>query len=89
LNELIELYERLITSYLGMKRSTVDGAELRLIPEYGGSADQDVVEWLEKTELVCSLRTIAKPETVISLRLTSGAFAVYQQLPPEEKGDFS
>jgi len=88
LNELIELYERLITSYLGMKRSTVDGAELRLIPEYGGSADQDVVEWLEKAELVCSLRAIAKPETVIPLRLTGGAFAVYQQLPPEEKRDF-
>lgn len=39
-------------------RSTVDGAELRLIPEFGGSAAQDVVEWLEKAELVCSLHGI-------------------------------
>jgi len=34
------------------------------------------------------LRGISKPEAVIPLRLTGGAFAVYQQLPPAEKRDF-
>ena len=33
--------------------------ELRLIPEFSGDAIQNVVEWLEKAELVCNLRGIA------------------------------
>ena len=75
------------TSYLGMEeRTSVGGAELRLIPEFGGGAD--VVEWLEKAALVCELRGISRPETVIPLRLTGGAFAVYQQLPPDDKRTF-
>lgn len=65
------------------ERTSVAGAELRLIPEFGGGAD--VVEWLEKAALVCELRGISRPETVIPLRLTGGAFAVYQQLPPDDK----
>ena len=61
--------------------------ELRLMPEFSGDATQNVVEWLEKAELVCNLRGIAHVESVISLRLTGGAFAVYQQLPDADKRD--
>ena len=52
--------------------------ELRLIPEFSGDATRNVVEWLEKAELVCNLRGIAHLESAIPLRLTGGAFAVYQ-----------
>lgn len=68
------------------ERTSVAGAELRLISEFGGGGD--VVEWLEKAALVCELRGISRPETVIPLRLTGGAFAVYQQLSPDDKKDF-
>ena len=61
--------------------------ELRLIPEFSGDATQNVAEWLEKAELVCNLRGIAHLESVIPLRLTGGAFAVYQQLPDADKRD--
>jgi len=71
------------------ERTSVAGAELRLIPEFGGGGSQDVDEWLDKAELVCELRGISRPETVIPLRLTGGAFAVYQQLPSDDKKDFS
>ena len=59
--------------------------ELRLIPEFSGDATQNVVEWLEKAELVCNMRGIAHLESVIPLRLTGGAFAVYQQLPDADE----
>ena len=61
--------------------------ELRLIPEFSGDATQNVVEWLEKAELVCNLRGIAHLESVLPLRLTGSAFAVYQQLPDADKRD--
>ena len=58
--------------------------ELRLIPEFSGDSTQNVVDWLEKAELVCKLRGVAH---LIPLRLTGGAFAVYQQLPDADKQD--
>ena len=61
--------------------------ELRLIPEFSGDAKHNVVEWLEKAELVCNLRSIAHLESVIPLRVTGGAFAVYQQLSDADKRD--
>ena len=61
--------------------------ELRLIPEFSGDSTQNVVEWLGKAELVCKLRGVAHLESVIPLRLTGGAFAVYQQLPDADKQD--
>ena len=61
--------------------------ELRLIPEFSGDATQNVVEWLEKADFVCNLRGIVHLESVIPLRLTGGAFAVYQQLPDADKRD--
>ncbi len=76
-----------ITSAAASLSSTDSLAELRLIPEFGGSPSESIVEWLERVELVCNLRGLSKPETVIPLRLTGGAFAVYQELSPSDKRD--
>lgn len=57
-----------------------DKFDLKLIPEYDGSGAQAVVEWLEKVELVCKLQGVDDVASVIPLRLTGGAFAVYLQL---------
>ena len=65
-----------------MDAATLD---LRIIPEFDGS--QPVLEWLEKVELTCRLRSVTELENVIPLRLTGGAFNVYQQLSAEEKRD--
>ena len=59
-------------------------ADLRLIPEFDG-VSQPVCEWLDKVELVCQLRGIKGLHVVVPLRLTGGAFAVYQQLGESEK----
>ena len=67
--------------------STVEASavDLRLIPEFNGEGD--FLEWMEKLELVCELRGVTKLEQVIPLRLTGGAFAVYQQIPKANKKD--
>ena len=62
-----------------------ESRDLRLIEEYDGS--KDIVEWLAKVELVCKLREISDLSMVIPLRLTGGAFSVYQQLSDDEKKD--
>ena len=62
-------------------------SELRLIPEFDG-ASSDVVEWVEKFEMVCRLRGIRDMQNVIPLRLTGGAFAVYLQLSEAQKTDY-
>lgn len=68
----------LITSYFGFGMEKFD---IRLIPEFDGSpTGPSVVEWLEKAERVCRLCKIKDPAMVIPLRLTKGAYAVYQQL---------
>ncbi|KAK4318140.1 hypothetical protein Pmani_010831 [Petrolisthes manimaculis] len=59
--------------------------DLKLIPEYDGSAKQSVVEWLEKLELVCKLRGVSDVASVILLRLSGGAFAVYLQVNEEDR----
>lgn len=61
--------------------------DLRIIPEFDGR--QPVLEWLEKVELTCRLRSVTELENVIPLRLTGGAFNVYQQLSEEDKADAS
>lgn len=65
----------------------VDSTVLRLIPEFDGTSGTAIAEWLEKVELVCSLRGVTALQNVIPLRLTGGAFAVYQQLPATAKKD--
>lgn len=67
--------------------STDAAADLRLIPEFDG-ASQPVCEWLEKVELVCQLRGIKGLHVVVPLRLTGGAFAVYQQLEESDKKSY-
>lgn len=66
---------------------TVKDVDLRLIPEFDGTS-QPVSEWLEKTELVCDLQGVTELKNVIPLRLTGGAFSVYQQLTVEQKQDY-
>ena len=61
--------------------------DLKLIPEYDGSGKQSVVECLEKLELVCKLRGVTDTASVIPLRLTGGAFAVYLQMAEVDRKD--
>ena len=61
--------------------------DLRLIPEFDGTS-QAVEEWLAKLELTCKLRGITELHTVVPLRLTGGAFAVYQQLTTANKEEY-
>lgn len=63
-----------------------DRFDLKLIPEFDGS--DSVLNWVEKVELHCYLSGVKNIERVIPLRLTGGAFAVYQQLSAEEKCDY-
>ena len=71
-------------NYSGVMENAMD---LRLIQEFSGDGSVNVIEWLEKAELVCALRGITRLEAVLPLRLTGGAFAVYQQLTAEDKAD--
>ena len=71
------------TSYCGIfyNPRQMDKFKLRLIPEFDGSpTGTSVFEWFEKAEWVCKLFRIKGPSTVIPLKLTKGAYAVYQQL---------
>lgn len=52
--------------------------DTRLISEYDGSTD--VIEWMARAEMMCQLRGVAF-ETILPLRFTGGAFAVWSQLP--------
>ncbi|XP_045130851.1 uncharacterized protein LOC123515964 [Portunus trituberculatus] len=72
------------TSYLGIMADQ-PSLDLRLIPEYDGSGAQSVVEWIEKLELICKLRNVSDVASVIPLRLSGGAFAVYLQLAEAER----
>ena len=63
--------------------------DLKLIPEFSGNNQQSVAEWLEKVELVCKIIGITDLASVVPLRLTDGAFAVYQQLAETDKENFN
>ena len=63
-----------------------DRFDLKLIPEFDGSIP--VLVWVEKVELHCLLSGVKSIEHVIPLRLSGGAFAVYQQLSAEEKQNY-
>ena len=69
------------SSYLG----SMEGFDLKLIPEFDGGSKYSVTEWLEKLELVCKLRKITDVASVILLRLTGRAFAVYLQLAESDR----
>ncbi|CDW61201.1 zf-CCHC domain containing protein [Trichuris trichiura] len=68
-------------------RQTDASLDVRLIPEYDGSSNQPISEWLDKLELVCRIRGIDDVTSVIPLRLAGSAFAVYSQLPLEHQRD--
>ena len=55
----------------------------------GTDAGQSVVEWVEKAELVCRLSGVKHIECVVPMRLSGGAYAVYQQLSEEKRADFA
>lgn len=54
--------------------------DLKLIPEYDGTGKQSLVEWIGKLELICKIRGVSDVASVIPLRLSGGAFAVYLQV---------
>ena len=56
--------------------------DVRLVPEYDGTTD--VVEWFTRATLLCELRG-ADLMTVLPLRLAVGAFAVWSQLPAQDR----
>lgn len=60
--------------------------DVRIIPEFDGTGPTPVGEWWDKAVMVCKLRGMKDLEKIIPLRLTGGAFAVYQQLGDEAKG---
>ena len=58
--------------------------DVKLIPEFDGTGD--VVDWIEKVEMVCKLQQPAADLViVIPLRLRGGASAVYRQLSEEDR----
>ena len=60
--------------------------DIRLVPEFNG--DGDVVDWLEKVDMVCELQTPPADQlVVIPLRLRGGASAVYGQLTSDDRKD--
>jgi len=62
----------------------------KLIPLFDGTdSGQSVVEWVEKAELVCQLSGVKRIECVVPMRLTGGAYAVYQQLSDEKRANFA
>ena len=62
----------------------------KLIPLFDGTdARQSVVEWVEKEELVCRLSGVKNIECVVPMRLSGGAYAVYQQLSEKKRVDFA
>ena len=60
--------------------------DIRLVPEFDG--DGDVVDWLDKVDMVCELQTPPADQlVVIPLRLRGGASAVYRQLTTDDRKD--
>ena len=72
------------------RTATIMAFDPKLIPLFDGTdAGQSVVEWVEKAELVCRLSGVKHIECVVLMRLSGGAYAVYQQLSEEKRADFA
>ena len=56
--------------------------DVRLIDAYDGTTD--VVEWYTQATLLCEYRGVSVAD-VLPMRLKGGAFAVWSQLPPEDR----
>ena len=62
--------------------------DLRLIPEFSGSLYESIVEWFDKVEFICELRGVKDGlTTIVPLKLTGSAFAVYKHLSEEKRKD--
>lgn len=62
--------------------------DIKLMSEFDSSAPgPNVVEWIDKVELVCQMCEVKWPEHMIPLRLFGGVFVIYQQLSEEDKAD--
>ena len=60
--------------------------DLRLIPEFSGSLHESIVEWFDKVEFICELRGLKDSlTTIVPLKLTGSAFAVYKHLSEEKR----
>ena len=59
-----------------------NGFDFRLIDSYDGSTD--VVEWYTQASLLCEYRGLSLGQ-VLPMRLKGGAFAVWSQLPAEDR----
>ncbi|KFD49054.1 hypothetical protein M513_10102 [Trichuris suis] len=66
-----------------MSRAPVS-MDIRMVPEFDGSS-LSAAEWLRKAESACQLCGISDVVRVIGLRLTGAAFAVYDQMAPEDQ----
>ena len=53
------------------------------------NGEGDVVQWIEKLELVAELRGITDVQKILPLFLEGPAFAVYRKMNPAQKGDLS
>ena len=56
--------------------------DVRLIDAYDGTSD--IVEWYTQTALLCEYRGVSVAD-VLPMRLKGGAFAVWSQLPAEDR----
>ena len=71
------------TSYFGIM-----AFDLKHISLFDGSdSGQLIVEWFEKAELICRLSGVKHIECVVPMHLSSGTYAVYQQLSKEKHTD--
>ena len=77
-------------SILTQSISAIMAFDPKLIPLFDGTNfGQSVVEWVEKAELVCRLSGVKNVECIVPMRLSSGVYAVYQQLSEEKRADFA
>ena len=58
-----------------------------VIQQYDGSTD--FAEWLQKVEYVANLQGVKDLAKFVPLFLIGGAFAVYQSINADERGNYS
>ena len=81
-----EIHRSILTQAI----SAIIAFDRKLIPLFDGTdPGQSVIEWVEKAELVCWLSGVKNIECVVLMRLSGGAYAVYQQLSEEKRADFA
>ena len=62
----------------------------KLIPLFDNNdSDLSVQEWIEKAELISQLSGVKCIKCIVPMRLSGGAYAVYQQLSKDKRRDFA